>query len=171
MSAAAPVSAEEFAMTAHGEQQYGDSPCHHHLASVVEVLRRFGHDDPEVIDAAWLHDTIEATDVTRRQIARRFGERVAEIVWAVTNEDGADPRERRESAYPKIAADPEAITVKLADRIANTEAARSNDPGRYRMYDQEYGGFRQALCPAGGDPAMWEHLDALYADGQSGPDH
>ena len=165
MSVKGQLSAEEFAAQAHGDQRYGTHlPYHHHLASVVATLHRFGHDDPELVDAAWLHDTIEDTSVTSEDIAERFGVRVAELVWAVTNEDGANRGERHQKTYPKIAAQgTDAITLKLADRIANTEAARDQRRSLLGMYVKEHPAFRTALRPAGGDPVMWDHLDALIA--------
>ena len=60
-------------------------------------------DRARVVAAAWLHDTIEDTSVTREDIVAHFGDEVAALVWAVTGE-GATRSERNQSAYAKIRA-------------------------------------------------------------------
>jgi hypothetical protein len=79
----------------------------------------------------------------------------------VTSEPGPNRSERHKLTYPKIAAFPDAITVKLADRIANVEASTRDNPSLLSMYHSEYPGFRSALIGHGGDPALWAHLDQL----------
>ena len=80
----------------HAEQSYGHLPYAAHLDAVADVLRRIGHgDDPVLMSAAYLHDAIEDQGVTREQIAARFGERVADIVDAVSDPPGDDRAARR----------------------------------------------------------------------------
>jgi (p)ppGpp synthase/HD superfamily hydrolase len=91
-----------------------------------------------------------------------FGRRVADLVHRVTNEEGKNRRERHEKTYPKIQASDDAITLKLADRIANIEASYElNDEGKMEMYAKEYKGFRDKLYKPGSHDAMWRHLDFL----------
>ena len=107
----------------HAGQRYGHLPYSVHLDAVADVLREFGHgDDPSSMSAAYLHDAIEDQGVTREQIAERFGERVADIVDAVSDPPGADRNARKAAAYPRIRELDDAVTVKLADRIANVQA-------------------------------------------------
>lgn len=146
--------ARAFALAAHGAQKYGDAPYVVHLEAVRAVLRDFGHDGPLGV-AAWLHDTIEDTAATRADVAREFGPEVAELVWAVTGE-GENRKARNEAAYAKMRAIPLAVTLKLADRIANVEASASR-PDKLEMYRAEFESFRAALEGLG-EPAMWERL-------------
>jgi guanosine-3',5'-bis(diphosphate) 3'-pyrophosphohydrolase len=155
------LTAESFARAAHGAQEYGDQPYGAHLHAVVGVLRRFGHHHQVLTDAAWLHDTIEDTGTTEGDLRERFGDEVAAIVHAVTSEPGLNRSERHKLTYPKIAAIPDAITVKLADRIANVEASTRDNSSLLSMYRGECPGFRSALIDYGGDPMMWAHLDQL----------
>lgn len=153
--------AEALAATAHKDQMYGDKPYTFHLAHVVEVLMRFKVTDENILVAGWLHDTVEDTDTTVFHITAMFGARVADLVHRVTNEEGKNRRERHEKTYPKIQADDDAITLKLADRIANIEASLALDPDKLKMYAKEYKGFRDKLYKAGSHDAMWRHLDFL----------
>lgn len=67
------MTALEFAIKAHSGQQYGNQPYGVHLRHVVEVLRRFGYDNPDFIDAAYLHDVVEDTTCTIMEIESQFG--------------------------------------------------------------------------------------------------
>jgi (p)ppGpp synthase/HD superfamily hydrolase len=73
--------------------------------------------------------------------------------------------QKHEIQYPKIATDPFAVIVKLADRIANIETG-----GKIEMYRKEYKFFRNTLKPSDGpgwvdrEPSqaeygMWRWLD------------
>ena len=160
--------AREFAIAAHGDQRYGDGPYQVHLAAVAAVLDRFGIATDPLRQAAWLHDTVEDTDTTREQIAERFGDHVAALVWAVTNEAGPNRRARNAATYPKIARQPGAVLLKLADRIANVESCIASGDRRLSMYAREYPGFRAALRSDGDEVArpLWDHLDALIGTGR-----
>ena len=159
---------------------YGRKPYHVHLLDVIQVLRRFVEWDnltQEMVDAAWLHDVVEDTDATVEEVKEKFGSRVAELVHAVTNEEGSNRKERHLKTYPKIRDTTGAIILKLADRIANMEQTVSHDrlgrrPGKlFNMYLKEWDGFQEALrgrCRGESATAvmMWEHLDKLFAEGE-----
>ena len=155
--------ARAFAVEAHGDQRYGEEPYVVHLEAVHATAVEFGVTDAPTLIAAWLHDVVEDTDVTREQVAAEFGDAVATLVHAVTNEPGSNRKERAKLTYPKIASTPGAVRLKLADRIANVRACLETRSGLLRMYQREYRKFRGALC-RDGDPiegAMWAELDAL----------
>jgi hypothetical protein len=83
---------------------------------------------------------------------------VARLVHAVTNEPGQNRRARHAATYPKIReAGDNAITLKLADRIANVEAG-GNLVG---MYKKEHEDFKRALYTPGQAEEMWAHLNQL----------
>lgn len=151
-----------FATTKHVTQEgqmYGPLPYTHHLAAVEAVLRRFGFgDDLVMLQAGWLHDSVEDTKTKAKEIIEAFGEEVANLVVAVTNEPGENRKARGLATYPKIrAAGPRAVALKLADRIANVE----NGGKLVKMYQKEYEDFRRALFTAGENEEMWAHLDGL----------
>ena len=167
--------AVDWAIDAHKDQRYGTDPYSHHLKDVQAVLFRFGFspdrsDDNErskrLTIAAWLHDIIEDTTVSYDDVQSAMGKEIADLVYAVTNEPGANRRERHEKTYPKIKAHPDAIILKLADRIANSEASVrqffSND--LFSMYHKEWSGFRSKLKTDGVADEMWAHLDQVMSN-------
>lgn len=161
-----------FASVKHAGQTYGlGLPYTHHLSAVEQVLRRFGvakpvegaedfisMDDLALLNAAWLHDVVEDTDTKLKEVREMFGEDVAHLVHAVTNEEGANRKIRHALTYPKIReAGPSAVRLKLADRIANVEAG-GNLVGMYR---KEHEDFKRALFTPGQNEDMWTHLEGL----------
>lgn len=159
--------ARTFALHAHQEQRYGEFPFIVHLEDVA--ARAFTHGlDVTVLTAAYLHDVLEDTTVTREELAQQFGEEVTALVEAVTNSPGKNRAERHAATYPRVRARPNAVALKLCDRLANTQtslelAARSDRRGRslLKMYAKEYDGFRAALYREGEWQVLWTALDGL----------
>lgn len=146
--------ARDLALRAHGRQQYGEQPYAAHLTAVVTILRDFGFHGPYE-DAGWLHDAIEDTDLHPLEIAHQCGLPVLQMVQACTGK--GDTRAKRNRAIAaKIKALPEAAVVKLADRIANVEAARPGDRHAMR-YAAEQHAFEQAVRQFVPEP-MWMRL-------------
>ena len=143
---------------AHSNQSYDEIfPYEKHLDDVVDVLKRFGFSGKYIV-AGYLHDAIEDDGISYNDINRHFNTEVAEMVYCVTDEVGRNRREKKEKTLPKTASNPDAIILKLADRIANIEHG-----GKIDMYAKEYQEFKGVLylnTPANGR-AMWEHLDKL----------
>lgn len=105
-----------------------------HVAGVVAVLAGYGFDD-EVQAAGALHDVIEDCGVTRDELARRFGDRVATLVDAVSEQDKSLSWEERKARYvERFSHEPwDAQAISLADKIDNFEsvlvcAADHGDP-------------------------------------------
>ena len=143
---------------AHSNQSYDDIfPYEKHLDDVTDVLKRFGFSGKYIVAAA-LHDAIEDDGISYNDIKKHFSTEVAEMVYCVTDELGRNRREKKEKTLPKTASNPDAIILKLADRIANIEHG-----GKIDMYAKEYQEFKGALylnTPSDGKK-MWEYLDAL----------
>ena len=60
-------------------------PYINHLAEVAElVAEATGGRDPDLVAAAYLHDTVEDTATTHAELAERFGRDVADLVAEVT---------------------------------------------------------------------------------------
>lgn len=130
--------AQWFSSVVHEGQKYGPKPYTHHLERVHAVLRRFGVEDEEVLAAGWLHDVLEDTAITYKQLELGFGRRVADIVFDVTDELGRSRAERKDKTYKKTAKNKDAIVVKLADRIANAEQQREYDNHMIEKYRVEW---------------------------------
>lgn len=128
-------------------QLYGWLPYTHHLAAVADQLYQHGYDDEILEASAWLHDIIEdtrgkANEMKKRDIEEMFGEEVANLVWAVTSEEGPNRKVRNALTYPKIRATGErAVALKLADRLANV----SHGGKAKEMYQKEHADFRHGV--------------------------
>lgn len=151
--------AEAFAIAAHGDQRYGGGPYRTHLAAVVRVLNDFGYVGAYEV-AGWLHDVVEDTDIDLPTIAERFGPEVASMVDAVTG-SGASRAERNARIYAGISREPQAAAVKLADRIANVEAAPAGSEHgvRYAREAEAFAAVVRQHVPL----AMWARLEAALA--------
>lgn len=151
----------EIAMKAHMGQKYGSYPYTKHLADVAMVLSRFDIYHEKLHAAAWLHDVLEDTTVEHNKIVGEFGRIVYGIILAVTDESGANRKERHLKTYPKIQKNERAITIKLADRIANVEESIKINSNLLKMYRKEYGEFREALYAFSTyeHTEMWRWLD------------
>lgn len=133
-----------------------------HLDEVHTVLDEFSYGEEDLHVAAFLHDVIEDTKTTLAEVLVEFGPTVAILVFAVTNEPGKNRKERFALTYPKIVAAGEtAVTLKLADRIANVRASvRERRGDLVKMYREEWPGFKEALW-ALGDDRMKSELESL----------
>lgn len=147
------------AENAHKNQRYDEIfPYMKHIYDVIDVLKRFDFKSNKMLIAAALHDAIEDDGISYNDIKKHFNIEVAEMVYCVTDELGRNRKEKKEKTLPKTAGNPDAIILKLADRIANIEHG-----GKIDMYAKEYQEFKGALylnTPTHAKP-MWQHLDKL----------
>lgn len=159
----------QYANELHDNQDYDGHSYEYHLLTVAGILLVYGiPSDSPILFASVLHDTLEDTNVSYNDLARKVGFEVANIVYDVTNELGKNRKERAEKTYPKIAANPKAILVKLADRMANTLYSRDTRSSMYTKYLQEYPTFKKNLYNEAyfeEYPVMktlWEVMDDIY---------
>ena len=119
-----------FAVKAHsGTERRGKGyPYIVHPLEAVEIVATMTNDQ-ELLAAAALHDTVEDTDVTLEQIRAGFGERVAALVAAESDEMPAGISEedswhsRKQAAIDRLAqASLEAKMVALGDKLSNMRA-------------------------------------------------
>lgn len=98
-------------------------PYMSHPAGVAVILTRHGFDE-DVVAAGALHDTLEDTSATLKDLRSRFGERVAELVLDVTERHPWLSWELRKAQYLehfKVKSWP-AQAITLADKIDNLES-------------------------------------------------
>jgi (p)ppGpp synthase/HD superfamily hydrolase len=150
--------ARDFAIKAHGDQKYGGDPYGVHLFHVAGIIQDFGFPNA-YRKAAFLHDVLEDTAATSDQILDLFGEEVLSLVYACTGE-GETRADRNASIYRKIVEYPTAAPVKLADRIANVEAATPGCP-HWQRYKTEMDAFRAVIRPHVPEE-MWERLERNF---------
>jgi (p)ppGpp synthase/HD superfamily hydrolase len=93
-----------------------------HLAEVAVMCAGLEPFDPVLVAAAYLHDTVEDSDVTEGDIRRDFGDAIADLVMEVTDPSGLKGKARRERQVTHTAlADPRVKRLKLADKTSNIE--------------------------------------------------
>ena len=122
-----------FAAHKHRDQRRKDvhaSPYINHPISLANLLVNEGAiRDSEVICAALLHDTIEDTETTPRELARAFGPRVCAMVLEVTDDKTLQKAERKRRQIARAArASRAAKLIKLADKICNLRDLAEHPP-------------------------------------------
>ena len=102
----------------------GSEPYINHLAEVANLLATATNgDDAELVAAGWLHDTVEDTETTRKELAGKFGERVASLVAEVTDDMNLPKARRRQKQIEDAPhKSPGAKLIKIADKISNIRA-------------------------------------------------
>jgi len=152
------------AISLHGMQNYDGYPYYYHLEQVVDVLDEFGFTDDKYKIAGYLHDVMEDTAISYNDIKKQFGIEIAEIVYCVTDELGRNRKERKEKTYPKIASNPDAVIIKLADRIANMRNSIEKKHSMSDAYVKEFDEFEMALYNEDAEKSvvdMWAELNNL----------
>lgn len=151
--------AKAFAAQAHGEihhlRKYTLEPYICHPAAVAKLVRSVPH-TPEMLAAAWLHDTVEDTPVTLEVIRVRFGESVAALVEMLTDisqpSDGNRKKRKAMDRAHTAQASPEAKTIKLADLIDNAHSIIMHDPKFAQVFIKEKAELLAVLQE--GDPTL-----------------
>lgn len=119
-----------FAVKAHHntERRGKGFPYIVHPMEAVEIVATITKDQ-ELLAAAALHDTIEDTDVTVEDIRREFGNRIAELVHAESDQftEGVSEEDswhdRKKAAIDRLAKAPhDAKIVAMGDKLSNMRA-------------------------------------------------
>lgn len=166
--------AYDMARLAHSGQLRRDgSPYVTHCVAAADISVDMGLDEDSVV-AALLHDVIEDTQLTHHDIARQFGEPVANIVEGVTKltrvqytskED--EQMENLRKMLMAMAKDIRVILIKIADRLHNmrTMAYQTEEKQRIKSLEtmEIYAPIAHRL---GVQRAKWEleDLALMYLD-------
>lgn len=97
----------------------------HHPVAVAELLAAHGFGE-ETVAAALLHDVVEDSEVSVEDIAKRFGQQVADLVAALTEDESIEPFERRKDEHRRQveAAGGDALAIYAADKLSNIRVLR-----------------------------------------------
>jgi guanosine-3',5'-bis(diphosphate) 3'-pyrophosphohydrolase len=134
LSTLSPVlKAIQFAAYKHRMQRRRDAdatPYINHPISLADLLANEAMiDDPVVIIAALLHDTVEDTETTLEELADVFGDEVAGIVLEVTDDKSLAKTERKRLQIEHATCiSYRAKLVKLADKICNVRDIENAPP-------------------------------------------
>ena len=104
----------------------GGLPYIEHPIAVAARLDKHSYRE-EVLAAALLHDVVEDSDTTLDELHTLFGEEVAGMVGALTDDESIDSyRERKAEHRERVAAaDPEALAIYGADKLTNVITLRA----------------------------------------------
>jgi hypothetical protein len=150
-------------------QKYaGNLPYSFHLDCVEKQGKKFlplieTKDFQIVLSALITHDSIEDHRMTYNDVAEvvsrfydidersysyieDFGKKVADIVYAVTDEKGKSRAERKnEKYYKELKENKLAVFVKLADLSANTLFSKLTGSSMYEKYKKEFPKFKEKV--------------------------
>lgn len=154
-----------YAMQKHGEQtrKSGD-PYFSHPLEVAAILTDL-HVDEETVAVALLHDTIEDTDATRREIDELFGKKIGQLVDGLTKlkkldlvSNKAKQAENLRRLLLAISDDIRVLLVKLADRLHNMRTLEHMRPDKSKRIASE---TMEIYAPLAGRMGMQDLRDEL----------
>lgn len=109
-----------------------------HPVNVAEILADL-HMDPQMIQAALLHDVIEDTPVTKEDIENQFGKKISDLVEGVTKLTQIKFQTKAEAQAENfrkmvlaMVEDIRVIIIKLADRLHNMRTLGALRPDKKR---------------------------------------
>src|SRR3954470_21741725 len=116
-----------YAARAHAGQRRGvdGAPFIAHPVEVALLLREAGAPD-HVVAAGVLHDVIEKSDIDGDELRARFGDDVAQLVLAVSEDEDIVGYAARKAALREqvAAAGDEALTIFAADKVSKARELR-----------------------------------------------
>jgi len=154
-----------YAMQKHGEQKRASGdPYFSHPLEVAAILTDL-HLDEETIAVALLHDTIEDTDATRREIDEVFGEKIGHLVEGLTKikrldlvSQQAKQAENLRRLLLAISDDIRVLLVKLSDRLHNMRTLGAMRPDKCKRIATE---TMEIYAPLAGRIGMQDLRDEL----------
>ena len=136
--------AVEYANAKHKYQKRKDgSPYIIHPLAVAQIVTEMGLDSDAVLGAL-LHDCIEDTDASHEEIARLFGDTVAELVEGVTKLTRANfstseqaQMENLRKMFMAMSKDIRVVLIKIADRLHNMRTLKYMKPEKQKEKARE----------------------------------
>ncbi|WP_342641901.1 RelA/SpoT family protein [Rhodoligotrophos ferricapiens] len=157
-----------YAMRAHGAQKRASgAPYFSHPLEVAALLTELKLDDA-TIAAALLHDVVEDTGTTEKEIEEIFGPEIASLVDGLTKIKKLDlatkeaaQAENLRKLLVAISEDIRVLLVKLADRLHNMRTIEHMSPEKRVRIAQETMDIYAPLAGRMGMQQMREELDDL----------
>jgi GTP pyrophosphokinase len=158
-----------FAMKAHGAQTRANGdPYFSHPIEVAGILTRYRLDGSSIVTAL-LHDTVEDTGATVREIAQMFGEEISRLVDGVTKltrlelqSEHSKQAENFRKFLLAMSEDIRVLLVKLADRLHNMRTLQFlADPAKRRRIATETMDIYAPLAERIGMQEMKNELEDL----------
>ncbi len=134
----------------------------HPIAVMCLLVSEAGIADPSVLCAALLHDTLEDTDATARDLDDLFGGEVAAIVVEVSDDKTLESIERKRLQIEHARGlSHGAKAIKLADKICNLRDLNDSPPVSWSV-DRQRAYFDWAKQVIDGLRGTHPHLDTLF---------
>ncbi len=167
------LKAAAFAAHKHRDQRRKDVKAtpyiNHPLALARALSEEGGVQDPEILAAALLHDTIEDTETSYDELRGQFGARIADIVAEVTDTKFLGKQSRKRLQLSKAGrASAAAQQVKIADKLCNLRDILGNPPAKWsEKRKREYFDWAKAVVDQvrGAIPKLERAFDAVYVVG------
>lgn len=127
------IRAARFASSRHaGQERKGidGGPYFDHPLEVASLLASVGRvDDPVILAAALLHDTLEDTETSPEELEEQFGQLVRRLVEEVSDDKSLPRGERKELQVERSRQySPGARLIRIADKISNLRGVRDRPP-------------------------------------------
>ena len=126
-----------------GQMRHSGEPYFTHPVAVAVLLAEMHLDDDTIITAL-LHDTIEDTKASYKDVSDRFGPQVAEMVDGVTkltnlqlSSSETKAAENFRKMFMAISRDIRVVLVKLADRLHNMRTIQFQRPEKQVLKSRE----------------------------------
>ena len=150
-----------------GQFRRSGEPYFTHPVEVAAILTEQRLDDATIITAL-LHDTIEDTKSTYKEVAQTFSEEVAELVDGVTkltnlqlSSSETKQAENFRKLFMAMSKDLRVLLVKLADRLHNMRTIRAMSPEKQVQKARETMDIFAPLAGRMGMQSMREELEDL----------
>jgi len=165
------LKAASFAAEKHRSQRRKDadaSPYINHPLALAHLLATdAGIDDPVVLCAALLHDTIEDTETSYDELVAEFGREIADVVVEVTDDKSLPKAERKRLQVAKASSKSAAAKlVKLADKTCNLRDIAGSPPADWPIErKQQYFDWAREVVVGlrGASPALERAFDQAAA--------
>jgi guanosine-3',5'-bis(diphosphate) 3'-pyrophosphohydrolase len=121
-----------FAAKAHKDQRRKSSgePYVNHLIEVAQLLASLADvQDQTTLQAAVLHDTLEDTETTEKDLGEQYGSEVLKLVLQLSDDKSLPKDVRKALMVDKIGSkDPRAQYIKIVDLISNLRSLPADWP-------------------------------------------
>lgn len=118
-------------------RKYTDEPYFVHCQDVFNIVSEVTN-DPEMLAACYLHDTVEDTGVEHEDIEEEFGPVVGKYVEGLTDisklSDGNRAARKKIDRDHTASACPEVKTIKCGDFLSNWKTIEVHDPEFAKTY-------------------------------------
>lgn len=125
-----------------GKKRKNGEPAVSHCYEVRKILKEVGIKEESILNAAMLHDVIEDYFLNSEYLSLKFGEKIAKLVEILSknpawNTSYCKMKSSMDEVEGSWADYPEAVVIKMADRLHNLRTAEGLKPKKRVEYQKE----------------------------------